>query len=140
MEINLQDWLDLNMELSQIEMTIMDLVAHERDTDLAVQSRDVILKKLLVFLHLFGARSDRLEEILEEEPEYIEFLKYIEEAENKDAVDESSPQRREHRAPDDRDGVRSWYGSASPIGRLRAEGEEDGVLRGGERRTDRKAD
>ena len=140
MEINLQDWVALNMELGQIETSITELVAREMDTDLALQGRDIIIKKLLVFLHLFGARSDRLEEILEEEPEYMEFLKYIEEAENKNAVEAKSPQGRDHRTPDGGDRVRSWYGKASPIGQLRVEGKEDGMLLGEERQTDRKAD
>jgi len=118
MEINLEDWVELNMELSTIETAIDSLDAGDQSVDLAFQARDIVIKKLLVFLHLFEARSDRLEEIMAEEPEYQEFLKYVEEASEKDDIRSQGSQERGPDSPDGGDGVRSWYGEASPISHL----------------------
>ena len=118
MEINLEDWVELNMELGTIETEIDGLDVNDPSVDLALQARDIIVKKLLVFFHLFDARSDRLEEILVEEPEYQEFLKYVEEASEKDDIRSQGPQERGSDSTDGGDGVRSWYGKASPISHL----------------------
>ena len=117
MEINVEDWIGLNVALNDIE----ERMAVE-GPDKWMLERDVVLKKLLVFYHLFHARSDRLEEILLEEPEYASFLKYIEEAENKNALGQEGTQDG-HRAGSDESGrVLSWYGSQSPVARWRSEG------------------
>jgi hypothetical protein len=117
-EVNVQDWIELNATLNDIECRMA--VA---GPDQLMFERDVVIKKLLVFYHLFNARSDRIDEILSEEPEYATFLKYIEEAENKNAVGQEDSHDGHSAGSTESVEVLPWYGAQSPIARWGSEGK-----------------
>lgn len=113
MEINLNDWIDLCAELIGVENRI---AAGEIAL---LETRDIVIKKLIVFFVLFNAVSNRLSEILDEEPEYATFVEYVEEARAKNDLGHTSPQGVESgKDADARDGVPSWYSAKSPISKI----------------------
>lgn len=113
MEINLSDWIDLCAELIGVENRIAAGEIALLDT------RDIVIKKLIVFFVLFNAISNRLSEILDEEPEYATFVEYVEEARAKNDLGQTGPQGVEPgKNANARDGVPSWYSTKSPVGKI----------------------
>ena len=113
-EISMQDWVEAIQDIATLEKALRE-TSNAQKQQILLQARKVAVERALAMRFLTGATTDRLEQILEQEPWATSFYEYLSE-ETDDALGQTDTRREKHgRASPETGELSSWYSGASPF-------------------------